>query len=118
MRTARFILATALCATSITGVLVTAPTSAFAEGEDDGGDGSTGTEGETGTEEGDDGGDGGDDGGTEEADDSGTFDNGYQGVGPAELSGEEGGGCPFVSESVVGFGFLGLLGVGIARRRD
>ncbi len=74
-----------------------------AESGDSGDDGTTGTTGTT--EEGSD-------------DESFEFDDGFQGSGPAELAGEEGGGCGLVAESVAGFGFLGLLGLGATRRRE
>ena len=39
---------------------------------------------------------------------SGSVDNGFQGDGPAELAGEQGGGCPMVSQSAALLGvFLG-----------
>ncbi len=62
--------------------------------------------------------------GTEEAsngDDTGSseFDNGFQGMGPAELAGEKGGGCAIVSQSSAVFAMFLLGGTaGILRRRE
>ena len=48
--------------------------------------------------------------------DGGSSDNGFQGDGPAELAGEEGGGCPMAGQSAAVFGFFLTLGVAGRRR--
>ena len=100
----------ALAAISLSGAVLVAPSGASAQDDTAGNGGEGEGEGEGESEEGE---------GTqsaEEADDTGvsSFDNGYQGIGPAELANETGG-C--VSQSAVGVGAVALMGLAATRRR-
>jgi len=124
MRAARLHITAAICAAALSVGVVALPSLAFGDtpSTDEGDGTTTGDDGDdSGTTEGGDAGDEGSTGTTEAGSDDGEsteFDNGFQGQGPAELAGEEGGGCGLVSEGFVGVGFLGLLGLGAARRRE